>query len=114
MPSNLQKIEALLAEMSPEEKAMLIPKVVGEPGNSFPGIKKTPGVCGGSACIIRTRIPVWTLVSYRNAGVGDAELLENFPTLRPQDLLNAWNYYRTYQEEIDREIAENNEAILYS
>ncbi len=109
MPSNLQKVEALLAEMSPNERAALIPKVLGEAAGTFPGIEKTPGVCGGSACIIRTRIPVWTLVSFRNLGLSDEQLLENYPSLRHQDLINAWNYYLTNKEEIDSDILENNE-----
>ena len=29
-------------------------------------IQKTPGVCGGYACVRQTRIPVWTLVSFRD------------------------------------------------
>ncbi len=110
MSSNLQKVEALLAEMSPDEKATLIPQVVGEAADVFPGIEKVPNVCGGSACVIRTRIPVWTLVSWRNLGLSDAQLLENYPALRHQDLTNAWNYYRTHKDEIDRDIHENNEA----
>lgn len=73
----------------------------------FPGIEKTPGVCGGSACIIRTRIPVWTLVLSKNLGMNDDQLLENYPSLRRQDLFSAWNYYRANKEEIDSEIAEN-------
>jgi uncharacterized protein (DUF433 family) len=107
MPTDLQKVEALLASMSADERAKLIPMVVGAAANAFPGIEKTAGVCGGSACIIRTRIPVWTLVAFRDQGLTDAQLLENFPTLRHQDLVNAWNYYLTHQDEIDQEIRDN-------
>jgi hypothetical protein len=31
-------------------------------------IRKTPGVCGGGACVGRTRIPVWLLIAYLNDG----------------------------------------------
>ncbi len=72
-----------------------------------PGIEKTPGVCGGSACIIRTRIPVWLLVEARNAGASEPHLLASFPALRPEDLDHAWAYYRVNKEEIDQEILEN-------
>lgn len=104
--TNLQRMEALLSDFSMGERAMLIQRITG----SNVGVEKREGVCGGSACIIRTRIPVWSLVRSRQIGFTDAELLENYPTLRKQDLDNAWNYYLLNQEEIESEIAENNEA----
>jgi uncharacterized protein (DUF433 family) len=106
----LQKAEALLPQMSLAEKAQLYQKVAGSFNSDFPGIEKTPGVCGGVACIIRTRIPVRTLVAYKLMGLTDDMILENYPTLRHQDLSNAWAYYLAYKEEIDEEIQENEEA----
>jgi len=55
------------------------------------GIEKTDGVCGGSAQIAGTRIPVWQLVAARNIGVSEAQLLLDYPTLRAEDLVNAWS-----------------------
>lgn len=78
--------------------------------SEFPGIEKTPGVCGGVACIIRTRIPVRTLVSFKNMGLSDQNLLANYPSLLQQDLNNAWAYYQAFTDEIDLEIRENEEA----
>ena len=46
----------------------------------------TPGVCGGQARIRNTRIPVWTLVAYRQQGAPDEELLANYPGLTAEDL----------------------------
>lgn len=106
----LQKAEALLPEMSLAEKAQLFQKVAGSFSAEFPGIEKTPGVCGGVACIIRTRIPVRTLVAYKTIGVTDDMLLANYPSLRHQDLSNAWAYYLAHKEEIDLEIQENEDA----
>jgi uncharacterized protein (DUF433 family) len=74
------------------------------------GIEKKHNVCGGSACIIRTRIPVWTLVSFKKLGTNDAALLASYPSLRQQDLNNAWAYYKANKKEIDIDIKENNEA----
>lgn len=73
----------------------------------IPGIEKTPGVCGGSACVVRTRIPVWSLVEAKNAGATEASLLMSYPALRAEDLRNAWAYYLANKEEIDFEIQEN-------
>jgi type III restriction enzyme len=69
-------------------------------------IQKTPGVCGGNARIRDTRIAVWTLVSFRQQGALDEELLRNYPALTPQDLEAAWSYYEEHPEEIDQVIAD--------
>lgn len=106
----LQKAEALLPQMSPIEKTQLFQKVAGSFSSEFPGIEKTPGVCGGVACIIRTRIPVRTLVSFKKMGLSDQNLLANYPSLRLQDLHHAWAYYQAFSEEIELEIRENEEA----
>ena len=71
-------------------------------------IQKTLGVCGGNARIRSTRIPVWTLVSFRKQGASDEELLENYPGLNQQDLEAAWSYYGNNPDEIEGIIAEDN------
>jgi uncharacterized protein (DUF433 family) len=71
-----------------------------------PAINKTPGVVGGDACIRRTRIPVWLLVSLRELGADDAKLLEAYPTLTPADLAEAWKYHAAHPDEIARAIQE--------
>lgn len=78
--------------------------------DEFPGIERTPGVCGGAARVAGTRIPVWVLVDYRKLGATDAELLRAYPTLRAEDLTHAWNYYRTNMQQIEQEISENEAA----
>ncbi len=74
---------------------------------SFPGIDKTPGICGGDACIRRTRIPVWALVQLSQLGTDEAGLLRTYPTLTAEDLVNAWSYYRSHTAEIEQQIADN-------
>lgn len=103
----LQQVENLLPVLSAGEKAQIARWVSVDLSSYTPGIEKTLGVCGGSACIVRTRIPVWLLVEARNAGASEAHLLSSFPALRAEDLLNAWAYYRANKEEIDKEILEN-------
>lgn len=74
-------------------------------------ITKTPGVCGGDACIRGHRIPVWGLVSYRRlGGSSDAELLRAYPTLTLADLEAAWQYAAAHPDEIDQAIRENEEG----
>ena len=48
--------------------------------------------------------------SGRKLGAGEAELLNNYPDLRAEDLVNAWGYYRVHRADIDQQIAENEEA----
>ena len=72
-------------------------------------IVATPGVCGGVARIIRTRIPVWTLERMRQLGVSEGEILRSFPSLRAIDLVQAWIYAENHREDIERQIRENEE-----
>ena len=73
-------------------------------------ISKTPGVCGGDACIRNTRITVWGLVERRNLGASDAEMLDSIPGLTREDLEAAWEYDDQHHEEIEQAIRENEEA----
>jgi uncharacterized protein (DUF433 family) len=75
-----------------------------------PGVESHSDVCGGEPCIVRTRIPIWVLVQCRQLGLGDAEILRCYPTLRAEDLVNAWSYARQHQAEIDRQIQDNETA----
>ncbi|MDE5086561.1 MAG: DUF433 domain-containing protein [Trichodesmium sp. St16_bin2-tuft] len=75
------------------------------------GINKTPNVCSGDACVGKTRIPVWSLVSDRRLGMSDPEILAAFPTLSAVDLVNAWVYAERHLEEIESAIREN-EVIM--
>jgi uncharacterized protein (DUF433 family) len=100
----IQDLEPKLAGLSRAEKAELVQRLVRELVNAWPGIEKTPGVAGGEACVVRTRIPVWSLESYRRLGWSEAEILENFPALRAADLVNAWAYADAHQDEINEVI----------
>ena len=109
MPT-LQEAEALLPRLTPGEKAQVLQWVARDLGASFPGIDSDPAVCGGEACIRRLRIPVWVLVQARNQGLSEADLLRSFPTLRAEDLVNAWGYHRAHREEIEQNINDNEAA----
>jgi uncharacterized protein (DUF433 family) len=102
--------QRLLPKLTLREKAELLSLLEHETSRVFPGIEKTPGVCGGSACIAGTRIPVWGLEEARRLGATEAELLVSYPTLRAEDLTNAWAYVQVHREEIDRDMRENAEA----
>ncbi len=105
-----QQFEQFLSGLKRAEKARLLQWVAQDLGDAFPGIESTPNVCGGEPCIVRTRIPVWVLVQARNLGMSEAAILGSYPTLRAEDLVNAWAYYRSHHQEIDQQIIENEAA----
>ena len=107
---NSVEIERLLATLTRAEKAELLRWVVQDLGDIYAGIEKTPGICGGAACIVRTRIPVWLLENSRRLETPEAEILRAYPQLRAEDLANAWAYVRSHRNEIDGEIQENEAA----
>jgi uncharacterized protein (DUF433 family) len=106
----LQEAEKLLPSLTQAEKAQLLQTVARELGDAFPGIESRPGVCGGEPCVTRTRIPVWALEQARRLGVSESDLLRSYPTLRAEDLANAWSYVRAHQIEVERQIQENEDA----
>ncbi|MGA1843621.1 MAG: DUF433 domain-containing protein [bacterium] len=108
--SSLKEAEKLLSTLTSAEKAQLLQWVARDIGDAFPGIESIQGLCGGEACIVRTRIPVWALVQARRLGMSEADILRCYPTLRAEDLANAWAYFRSHQDEIEQQIRENEEA----
>ncbi len=106
----MQEAEKLLSGMTRGEKAQVLQWVARDLGDAFPGIDAAPDVCGGEPRIVRTRIPVWILVQARRLGTSEAELLRCYPTLRAEDLANAWAYYHAHRDEIEQQIRENEEA----
>lgn len=75
-----------------------------------PPIRKTPGKCGGRACVRDLRMPVWLLILKRLSGETDDAVLASYPGLTADDLAAAWDYYRTNPIEIDRDIWHNDTA----
>ena len=86
--------------------------MTGVAGAWQPGSSAPPGVMGGDACIVRTRIPVWLLESYRRLGWSEARILESFPALRADDLVNAWAYRNAHGEEIDQAIRDQDSGLV--
>ena len=103
-----KNLEKILTGMSRADKAQLLQWVARDLGDAFPGIESDPQVSGGEPCIVRTRIPVWLLAQARRLGTSEADLLRAYPTLRAEDLANAWAYERSHRKEIDAQIRANN------
>jgi uncharacterized protein (DUF433 family) len=82
-----------------------LPAAAGPGASEANGVYKNPRVSGGDACVGNTRIPVWTLVAYRDGGRADDDLLRDFPSLTAADLRAAWAYATEHPEEIREAIA---------
>ena len=108
--NTVQEAEKLLSAMTRAEKAQLLQRIVQDLGDAFPGVESRPDVCGGEPCLVRTRIPVWVLVRAKQLGVSESDLLRSYPTLRAEDLINAWAYFRAHRDEIEQQIRENEDA----
>jgi uncharacterized protein (DUF433 family) len=108
--SALRQVEDLLPSLNRAEKAQLLRMVVQDLDDAFPGVEATPGVCGGEPCIVRTRVPIWILEQARRLGASEEALLHSYPTLRAEDLANAWAYVRSHRPEVEQQIQENESA----
>ncbi|MEA5513800.1 DUF433 domain-containing protein [Nodularia sp. UHCC 0506] len=95
---NTRLVDSLLqiiTSLTLEERLLLQERL-----NSM-AIQLTPGVCGGQPRIRNTRIPVWTLMTFRQQGADDAELLRNYPHLTQDDLNAVWTYYTQHEAELN-------------
>src|SRR4051812_24335600 len=96
MAVSIEDLAEQVARLTPVEKTRLLQAIAPDVARAWSGVERTPGVIGGDACLVRTRIPVWLLESYRRLGWSEARILENFPTLRAADLVNAWAYSESH------------------
>ena len=108
--TTFERVKELIPAMTSQEKLNLIGLLAQDLSRPFSGIERTPGICGGATRIAGTRIPVWSVVRYKQLGVNDAELLQIYPTIGAGDLSNALAYFRANTEEISREIQDNEAA----
>jgi uncharacterized protein (DUF433 family) len=58
----------------------------------FDRITQTPGVMGGKACIRGMRVTVGMIVGQIGAGVTIEEMLDGYPYLEREDILQAIRY----------------------
>ena len=78
-----------------------------------PHVSRRKGVCGGRSIIEGTRIPVWSLIKWYKIGVSVEDIIREFPQLTPSQVHDAFSYYYDNQEEIERDIAENEDEAFY-
>ena len=62
------------------------------------------------AVVLTPSYAAYVLEQARRLGTSEADLLRAYPTLRAQDLANAWAYVRTHRDEMEEQICANEEA----
>jgi uncharacterized protein (DUF433 family) len=73
-------------------------------------IEKTPGVCGGRACIAGHRIRVQDIVAWHEQrGYSPDEIVDMFPGITLADVHAALTYYFDNREEIEEEFKQSDE-----
>lgn len=60
--------------------------------NDFPRITRAPGVMGGKPCIKGSRMTVGMIVAQIGDGVTVEELMDDFPELKREDIMEAIRY----------------------
>ncbi len=76
--------------------------------SEFPRITRNPAVMGGNACIRGMRVTVGMILGNLGAGVSIEELLDAYPYLEREDMLEAMRYgaWRASEREIELTPAE--------
>jgi|SRR5579872_3130176 len=65
-------------------------------------ISKTPGLCGGRACIAGHRIRVMDVVALHDIrGLSPSEIVQQYPGITLADVYSALAYYHDNRAEID-------------
>lgn len=73
-------------------------------------VTKTPGVCGGKACIDSTRIRVMDVVWLHKEGRTPEQILAEYPDLSLEQVYAALAYYYGHREEVELDLAREQEA----
>ncbi len=69
------------------------------------GVEHVPGVCGGSAVLVGTRMPVWCL-----SRMPPDQARLHYPHLTDEQIVAAHRYAKAHPEEMARDIQENESA----
>jgi uncharacterized protein (DUF433 family) len=80
------------------------------PKVDFRNIEKVPDRCGGRAVIVGTRIRVSIILMCYRQGMTVEEIVEHYPHLRPADVHDALAYAYDHPEEIEEDIAADDET----
>jgi uncharacterized protein (DUF433 family) len=78
----------------------------------YRNIEKDDARCGGQPVVAGTRIRVATILTCYRQGMGVEEIVQQYPGLRPADVHDALAYAYDHIEEIENDLAEDDEAAV--
>ena len=78
----------------------------------YRNIEKDPSRCGGQPVVANTRIRVATIWGCYRQGMGIGEIVQQFPPLRPADVHDAIAYAYDHMQEIEADLAADDEETV--
>ena len=75
-------------------------------------IESDPARCGGQPVVTNTRVRVATILSCYRQGMGIEEIVQQYTSLRPADVHDALAYAYDHMEEIEADLAADDERIV--
>jgi len=78
----------------------------------FRNVEKDPTRCGGQPVVAGTRIRVATILGCYRQGMGIEEIVQQYAPLKPADVHDALAYAYDHLDEIESEIAADDESIV--
>ncbi|MGA2619926.1 MAG: DUF433 domain-containing protein [Thermoguttaceae bacterium] len=82
------------------------------PKLDYRNIEKDSARCGGQPIVADTRIRVATILAAYRQGMGVEEIVQQYPVLRPADVHDALAYAYDHLEEIEADLAADDEAAV--
>ena len=78
----------------------------------YRNIEKDPARCGGQPVVVGTRIRVATILTCYRQGMGVEEIVQQYPHLKPADVHDALAYAHDHLDEIEADLAADDEAAV--
>ena len=78
----------------------------------YRNIEKDPARCGGQAVVAGTRIRVATILACYRLGMRIEEIVQQYSQLRPADIHDALAYAYEHLDEIEADLAADEEATV--
>lgn len=82
------------------------------PNRDYRNVETDPARCGGQPVVVGTRIRVATILSGYRQGLSVAELLQQYPPLKPADVHDALAYAFDHLVEIEADLQADDEAVV--
>jgi len=80
------------------------------PKLDYRNIEKDPARCGGQAVVANTRLRVATILVCYRQGLSIEEIVQQYAPLKPADVHDALAYAYDHMEEIEADLAADDEA----